>query len=161
MITNSIEATASTSAVYGLQTSTLRDKYDSIVHQYGEVTATQIANITAGRGKNSWKSFIERKRMVNKAKHADAEYYSSLTQAFDLNRTYTLNEIISIVCEVREELDLPAYLKNIKSQAEKQFLDLFLVEDVFTIGEVDDVVHSKTFFGYKPVCRILAKPGHY
>jgi len=133
-------------------TSVQQQRYDSIYSVYGEIS-TFIVKALAGRGRNSWQTFLDKMDQVRRAKSVEREYFNALYETFELNLVYPPNEVVGYVAEVRRELELPPYIDKIKIRCEHDFFLVFVVEEAFEEIMVNGVI-KKVLVGYRPIVRV-------
>jgi len=141
-----------TNTLSGLS-STQQQRYYSLISTYGDKQARQIVVGLTNRGKNSYAAFIDKMEEVQKAKHDEQDYYTSLYEAFELNTFVSLGDVIRGVGDVRRTLELESYKTKLKIRSEADFFRIFIFEEVYeSDGKVEG--NERTLIGYVPIAKV-------
>jgi hypothetical protein len=119
-----------------------------------DIKAAQFIPLLKSRGENSWKRFYEKAVEVNKAHGTLGEYFMKLTEEFSQYELLTVGKVQQIVCEVRADMELAPYFKQIKASAFADFAKLFIFEEQY--AETDEPTRGP-LEGYIPLKAIKAE----
>lgn len=107
------------------------------------------------RGRNSWSQLNENLRKINNANAVYSMYYNQISQSVDLNETYTSDDIVYIIGEVRRKLDMPPLVGRLKRLCEDDFFTVFMAHDVVTTTQVGRRPSKADVIGYHPVLSLI------
>lgn len=130
-----------------------KQRFDYLLPVYGEDKTTSLIMLLEARGRNSWANVHDKIKIVNHATHAVQSYHDMLYDNFEEGKTYSPQQIIGIVADVRRDMDLDPYITRIKYNCEADLFNLFIVQDVYKEVAVDSAI-VKQLVGYKPVFKL-------
>ncbi|WP_276345625.1 hypothetical protein [Daejeonella sp. JGW-45] len=148
MINNKISVISDTS---GKLTATQIERVYALSHIFRE-DASILVPLLKPRGENSYPKVYDKAIVVSKAKGVMGDYYTALVEEFERYDILSVETIVSIVSEVRAGLDLPPYVKRIKSSSLTDFFKLFLYKEVYEEredGSVGDLIGYEKVFCLK------------
>ncbi len=119
-------------------------------------SSADLVRLLDTRGKNSWLMVDRKINLINQSSHDLQHYHDMVSDNFDIGRVYTLPEITSAIAEIRRDLGLPAYFTRLQTNCESDFLNLFLVDDVYKECKVDGEGRKQfiDFIGYMPTFKL-------
>lgn len=120
--------------------------------------AVELVKSIDSRGRNSWPIVYEKVMKLTQATLAEQTYQQAIYDNFELDKTYSSAEIISMIGEIRHDLKLVPYLSNTKQSCESDLFGMFIIKEVYELitsdGKSDSV---RKLIGYKPVLRIKSE----
>lgn len=131
-----------------------RFNYLSSIYDDEDIVLNVVKNIEP-RGRNSWQQLNENLRKINNANAANSMYYNQISQSIELSQTYTSDNIVSIIGEVRRKLDMPPLVGRLKRLCEDDFFTVFMAHDVITSTHVGGRPSKADIIGYQPVVSLI------
>jgi hypothetical protein len=118
--------------------------------------STNLVLLLDPRGKNSWLMIDRKISLIIRASHDVQHYHDMICDNFEIGKIYTMPEITSIMAEIRRDLNLPAYFTRVQHNCENDFLNLFLVDDVYNECKTDADGKKQfiDFVGYMPTFKL-------
>jgi hypothetical protein len=129
-----------------------RERYNYLYAHFDHEANLRIVFHISSRGPNSWKEVQPKIEGLKHASYIEQEFNDGLYEEFDLSHSVMFDDIVRTVCDVRSNLKLPLYRDRIKLQCLQAFLNLFIVEAIYS----DPANKRSPVIGYKPI--ISLKP---
>lgn len=111
-------------------TATQLERVYALTHIFKE-DASDLVSLLKPRGENSYAKVYDKAVVVNRARGVMGDYYDTLVEEFDKYEILSPETIVSVVSEVRASLDLPPYVKRIKTCSLSDFFKLYLYSEVY------------------------------
>jgi len=131
------------------------ERANYLMNTYNDNSA-QLVLLLDTRGKNSWLMVDRKITLINQATHELQHYHDMVSDNFEVGKTYSRAEITSIIADIRRDLGMPAYFTRLQANCEADFLNLFLVDDVYKECKTnsDGLKLFNDFVGYMPTFKL-------
>ena len=111
------------------------------------------------RGGNSWKSVTDKIDNIDRGDYKMQMYHDALYDNFEIGVTYTSDDIIRIIGQVRRDMGLQTYISSLKKNCESDFNQLYIVHTITTDvccdgNDEGGLKMKKLIVGYRPMFRL-------
>lgn len=143
-----------TNIAFDALTYSQKQKFNYLSSIYDDKDALlKLVKLIDGRGRNSWTKVNAKIAFINDADRDTQRYLDALYDNFEVGKTYTSDQVISVVADVRRDLGLLPYITRLKRYCEEDFFALFIIHEKSETISNHGAETSK-FIGYVPMFKL-------
>lgn len=129
-----------------------KDRHDAFATLCDAEQALEIVGYLEPTGGNCFKSVFDKMDIIKSEEDRVLQGYAeSIAESFDINETYTIDDIVYSVAQSRRKHKLQTISTKVKANSLNELSNIFIIKKKYHDDDVDLPTVKKRIVGYTPV----------